>query len=80
MRMVIDPLGQVRCLYTEVLDLPALGPLAIRRASQVEPDAAGQWWADLAPVSGPRLGPYLRRSDALAAEQAWLESNVLLHT
>jgi hypothetical protein len=81
MQMVIDPQGQVRCLYTEALDLAAIGPLTIRRASHVEPDADGQWWADLAPVSGPQLGPYYpRRSDALAAEQAWLEANItLLH-
>jgi hypothetical protein len=78
--MVIDAHGQVRCLYTEALDLAAIGPLAIRRASQVEPDAAGQWWADLSALNGPCLGPYLRRSEALAAEQAWLEANVLLPT
>ena len=49
------------------------GDLAIRRASHVEPDAAGRWWADLAPVGGPRLGPFDRRSEALAAELRWLE-------
>jgi hypothetical protein len=47
--------------------------VAIRRASQVEPDAAGLWWADLAPVGGPMLGPFARRMQALTAEQTWLE-------
>ena len=79
MQMVIDPQGNVRCLYTEAVDLAAVGPLTIRRASQVEPEAGGQWWADLSAVNGPLLGPYRHRSQALAAEQAWLESNVLVH-
>lgn len=77
MQVMIDPQGQVRCLYTEAMDLAALGPLSIRRASQVEPDASGQWWADLSPVNGPCLGPYRLRSQALAAEQEWLEANYL---
>jgi len=53
----INRQGQVRCLYSEQIDLGALGGLTIRRASQVEPDAKGQWLADLAPVGGPCLGP-----------------------
>lgn len=73
----IDSCGQVTCLYTEVLDLAALGSLSIRRASHVEPDDSGQWWADLGPVGGPRLGPYLKRSEALAAEQTWLEEHIV---
>jgi hypothetical protein len=69
--------GSVRCLYGESIGLATLGRLAIERASQVEPDGEGAWWADLAPVRGPRLGPYDLRSDALAAETAWLTANVL---
>ncbi|MBL8797391.1 MAG: hypothetical protein JNM56_26045 [Planctomycetia bacterium] len=78
MTLVIDPQGLARCLYSEALDLSALGMLSIRRASHVEPDATGQWWVDLAPVHGPQFGPYHRRADALGAEQAWLEANILL--
>lgn len=77
MQLVIDPRGQVLCLYTEVLDLAALGHLSIRRASFVEPDGQGHWWADLAPVQGPKLGPFRLRSEALAAEQDWLECHGL---
>ena len=77
MELVIDVCGQVRCLYTEVIDLAAIGPLAIRRASHVEPDENGSWWADLAPVDGPRLGPFDRRSFALDAERLWLETHWL---
>lgn len=69
----LDSHGQVQCLYGESIDLSTLGPLSIRRASYVEPDQSGQWWADLAPVNGPRLGPFVRRSEALTSEAAWLE-------
>ena len=73
----IDPAGTVHTLYGEVIDLGTLGTLGIRRASFVEPDAAGRWWVDLAPVRGPRLGPYVRRSEALRAESAWLTEHWL---
>jgi len=78
MQIVIDPQGEVRCLYSEAIDLSTIGGLQIRRASHVEPDGAGQWWADLGPVSGPQLGPFLTRTQALDAEQAWLEEHWLI--
>jgi hypothetical protein len=78
MLLLIDPAGQVRCLYDELVDLESLGRLTIRRASQVEPDSTGCWWADLSPVGGPRLGPYCWRSQALAAERTWLEQHWLV--
>jgi hypothetical protein len=74
MQLVIDRHGCGHCLYSEAIDLAMLGQLFIRRASQVEPDTDGNWWADLAPVGGPKLGPFGRRSEALAAEQSWLEA------
>jgi hypothetical protein len=75
MRLMIEPGGQIRCLYAEAVDLAVLGVLSIRRASHVEPDETGNWWADLTPVGGPRLGPFARRSLALDAETAWLEQH-----
>ena len=80
MQLIFGPQGQVRGVYTEEIDLSALGQLTIRRASHVEPDAQGRWWADLSPVSGPRLGPFGRRSAALAAELAWLEDALASHS
>jgi hypothetical protein len=77
MQLRVDPGGGVRCLYSETIDLHALGAATIRRASRVEPDARGKWWAELAPVGGPTLGPFLLRSQALDAEQAWLEAHWL---
>jgi hypothetical protein len=78
MELVVSPAGVVRCVYGELIDLHALGRPQIRRASAVEPDDDGAWWADLSPVGGPpRLGPFARRADAVAAEVAWLVSRWL---
>jgi hypothetical protein len=77
MQLVIDSQGQVRCVYDEMIDLTALGTLLIQRGSHVEPDKHGQWFADLEPMNGPRLGPYTQRSQALHAERAWLEQHWL---
>jgi hypothetical protein len=75
MELLIDAQGRVHGIYSEVIDLRALGTLVIRRASHVEPDGEGRWWADLAPVGGPRLGPFDKRSQALMEEVAWLEKH-----
>ncbi len=77
MHLVVEPGGRARTLYTEAINLACLGDVTIRRGSHVEPDDAGCWWADLAPVDGPRLGPFAVRSVALAAEVAWLEKHWL---
>ena len=75
MQLVVAPTGMVRALYTEEIDLAALGHPEIARASHVEPDPHGRWRADLSPVGGPVLGLFDRRSDALEAERAWLEAH-----
>lgn len=77
MQLVIAPNGTARCLYSEAINLHTLGQLSITRGSHVEPDDAGRWWADLSPVGGPRLGPFVLRSEALQAEVEWLEGNWL---
>lgn len=75
--IVITPHGAVRALYHDAVTLSALGPRRIVRASHVEPDQDGAWWADLAPVAGPKLGPFELRSAALEAESLWLVTNQL---
>ena len=77
MQLIVEPSGMVRCVYHEKIDLFALGSLVITRASHVEPDQHGRWWADLSPIHGPTLGPFRHRSEALMAEHAWLETNWL---
>jgi hypothetical protein len=77
MLLIVSPQGSVRALYEEAIDLAAIGTLTICRASHVEPDAHGQWFADLSPVHGPCIGPFHKRYEALAAERRWLEGHVL---
>jgi hypothetical protein len=76
MRLFVTPTGDVHCLYSEELRLDALGMLKIRRASHVEPTQQGKWTADLSPLGGPMIGPFARRSEALAAETEWIEAHL----
>jgi hypothetical protein len=78
MDLVAETTGRVRAVYDEQIDLATIGALAIRRASHVEPDREGRWHADLSPVSGPVLGPFAVRSEALEAERAWLNQHWLV--
>jgi len=72
MELVVGVDGMARCIYDEALDLREIGTLKITRASHVEPDAEGYWWADMGPVDGPVLGPFGSRTEALGAERGWL--------
>lgn len=77
MTLIINSAGQGRCLYTEEINLRSFGSMHIARASQLEPDDQGRWWANLSPVTGPILGPFALRSEALAAESDWLEDHLI---
>jgi hypothetical protein len=77
MDLIVSPDGTIRGVYAEAIDLGVLGHLIISRASHVEPTHSGDWTADLRPIGGPVLGPFERRSEALAAEIAWLEAHWL---
>ncbi len=78
MDLVIAPTGGIRCVYDESIDLSSLGQVSIRRGSHVEPTSDGQWTADLSPVNGSILGPFLTRTDALNAEVTWLRDHWLI--
>ena len=77
MDLVIQPNGTIRAVYSEEIDLSALGHTVIARASHVEPDKQGHWHADMTPVEGPVLGPFRKRSEALVAELCCLENHWL---
>ncbi len=79
MLLVVQTDGTARFIYSELVDLAPLGQVQIHRASHVEPDELGYWWADLSPVNGPKIGPFPLRSAALAAEAEWLECHLLHH-
>ena len=70
--LVVGVDGTVKCIYDEALELHEMGKLQITRASHVEPDAEGYWWADMEPSGGPALGPFRSRTEALGAERRWL--------
>ncbi len=72
MELVVGTDGTARCIYDEALDLRELGKLQITRASHVEPDRDGFWWADMGPSGGPLLGQFRSRAEALQAERGWL--------
>jgi hypothetical protein len=75
--LVIAIDGSIRFLWDDCLaPLLAEGEISLFRASHVEP-VGTLWYADLALVDGPILGPFLLRADALAAEAAWLLAHVL---
>jgi hypothetical protein len=76
MELVVGADGMARCIYDEALDLREIGKLQITRASHVEPDTEGYWWADMGPSGGPVLGPFRSRSEALGAERGWLLARV----
>lgn len=72
MELIVGKRGEACCVYDEAIDVHGLGNATIRRASQLEPDSQGMWWADLSAVGGPKLGPFRRRSEGLTAERQWL--------
>jgi hypothetical protein len=76
MKLIIQKNGAVGGIYSETIDLSAFGAPEIRRASHLEPDEAGQWTANLAPVNGPVLGPVKVRSDALKAEHEYIDEHL----
>lgn len=76
-QLSISKAGVIRTIYDDsLLPLLAQGQSKTRRASHVEPGPGG-WWADMSPVRGPELGPYLTRAEALAAEVEYLKAHVI---
>lgn len=67
--------NEIRFIYSDDLRcMMSLGESVIKRASHVEPCENG-WIADMSPVNGPKLGPFVSRKEALANEVSWLLEN-----
>jgi len=64
---------------SEELSKHAVAWLKQHRGIELLPgDKAGvDWWADLLPSSGGVLGPFHARQEALNAEVAWINQNLL---
>jgi len=76
--LLIDEAGTLEIIYADELrPFLELGHATITRASFVEPTLDGRWTADLSPVGGPLLGPFLLREHALREERTWLDTHHL---
>ena len=77
MQLVIDPQGRVRFVYTEAVDLSALGPPVIERVfggTRCRRALAGRSGC----VGRTLARTVRRRSDALRAEEQWLAEHWLV--
>lgn len=77
--IVITDGGSILHLYDDALRDLIEGKITIQRASHVEPTADGRWTADMSPafpMSGPVLGPFETRAEALAAEREYLNARL----
>jgi hypothetical protein len=73
--LTIAPNGEVTTLYTEAIDLTALGPLTMRRASAIEFNADRQAWE--VTVSGEVLFRHPSRAECLRWEHEYFNANLL---
>ena len=64
----IDRDGEIRTLYSEILDLLELGAVSIRRASLVEWDDDRRCWSVRLPDGTLLRDGFGKRSDAIAFE------------
>ena len=75
-RYRIEPDGTVVTVYTDTIDLRAVGHIHAVRASVVEWDEPGQVWTARILATGEILGPFATRAEAVAAERTLLASRL----
>jgi hypothetical protein len=75
-RYRIESDGTVVTVYTDTVDLRALGHVRARRASVVEWDESAQAWIARILVSGEVLGPFDTRAEAVSSERAVLATRL----
>lgn len=68
-----NPAGQVDCLWTEAIDLRALGKLEITRATDIRFNPASQQWDVHEYSTGKVIFSHTSRSECLAWENQNLQ-------
>jgi hypothetical protein len=75
-RYRITPDGTVVTVYTDTIDLRALGHVRAIRGSVVEWDEDRQAWTARILATRERLGPFPTRAEAVAAERRVLAAHL----
>jgi hypothetical protein len=68
-----DPCGQVDCLYTEAIDLRALGKLEITRATDIRFNETSQQWEVHDAETDTVIFSHISRTECLAWENQNLQ-------
>jgi hypothetical protein len=69
--LTVECTGEVRCLYTEALNLSAIGSLKVVRASQIEFNNENQQW-EVRSMEGNLVYSDCSRTACLEWERKWL--------
>ena len=75
-----NPGGRIDCLYTEVIDLRALGRLHVVRATDIRFDESTQQWDVHDADTGQALFSHQSRNECLSWEQTNLQPQPLSET
>jgi hypothetical protein len=75
-RARVNPNGTVVAVYTDTIDLRAVGHLRAVRASAVEWDERRQAWVARILSSGEVLGSFATRAEAVEVERAVLATRL----
>lgn len=71
-QIIITPAGGCECLYTEAIDLAALGTLSVKRATDIAFDDDSQLWV-VRDTGGRELYRHISRESCLTWERDYLE-------
>ncbi len=75
--LIITAAGKVECLYTEAVDLSALGPLTVKRATDIAYDNKAREWK-VRDMSGNAIFGNCSREACLEWERSYLEQRATL--
>ncbi len=76
MKLFVRPDGTIQSIYQEEVNLDALGPFQISRASHVEPGEKGDW--EVRMLDGVVYKGFRLRSEALSFEVLKVEERMMM--